>query len=274
MQSSSRKSSFPQAFGLERVNQYWFPHINPKYMQFSDTTNKNGIIQLIESLCKLDDGDITNDSTLLKVITAFVNQGYSEMVEGMMEVDKHWKWDDFNYSDYPESPITMVASQRDYSLPVAIASANAATLLRINRVWVLDQYGKRHELTKMKESDDFDYTNTGLPTRYRLHGKSIFLDLRPSAAATTLTNGLLIQYQRIYDAFTSADTTQQPGFKETYHDLLALYAAYRYLAGTDPDLSKDYYAQFLARLEKLKTSMAQGDDNTPRRITPNTENTK
>lgn len=238
-------------------------------MQFSDTTNKNGLIQLSEALCNLGDAGISGDTTLLKQFTGYLNQAYSEVVMAIMSVDKTWKFDDFNYTDIPEAPITMVNAQRDYTLPVASTGADVATLLRVNKVWVLDATGNRIELQPMGPEDDFDRTTTGIPSRYRLDGKSIFLDPRPATGSVTLTSGLIIQFQRVPDAFASSGSdTQQPGFMATYHDLLPLKASSWYLLPIKPDLASAYEQRFLSRLELLKRDYAMKDDNTPRRMTP------
>ena len=238
-------------------------------MQFSDTTNKNGLIQLCESLSLLGDTAITgssNTNTLFLQFTNYLNMAYHEVFMALLSVDKTWKVDDFNRTDFPEAPLDMVASQRDYQLPVAASGGNMATLLRVNRIWVLDLNGYRRELRKMEPLEELTYaatnfTATGFPTAYKLNGQSIYLDILPTSDYVTLTDGLIIQYQRTPDAFASTDTTQQPGFMETYHDLLPLKASAIYLLPIKPDLSAAYEQRFLTRLELLKRDYAQKDDN-------------
>jgi hypothetical protein len=240
-------------------------------MQFSDTTNINGIIQVAESLTKLGNTGISGDATLLKQFTNYVNQAYSDVVSNIMSVDSLWKWDDANYTDFPEAPITIVSSQRDYTLPVATSGANVATLLRINRVWVLDTNGNRVELRLMAPEENFTYastnvTATGFPTAYKLQGKSIYLDVLPTATFVTLASGLIIQFQRIPDAFTSADTTQQPGFMEPFHDLLPLKASAWYLLPIDPQLAQLYEQRYEKGLIDLKRDYARMNDDVGREI--------
>lgn len=230
-------------------------------MKFSDTTNKNGIIQLCEALSRLGDAGISGDATLLKQFTGYVNQAYWEVFMAQMSVDSRWKADDFNYTDYPEAPIDLVDEQRDYTLPVASTGANMATLLRVNRVWVLDKQSNRIELQPLDPEDDEFHENSAFPRKYRLHGKSIRLDPKPSTTSVTLTGGLIIQFQRTPDAFLSTDTTQEPGFMGTYHDLLALKASAWYLLPIKPDLAQLYEERFLRRLELFKKDVAKSDDN-------------
>ena len=208
-------------------------------MQFNNTAGV-GIIQRCEALSLLGDTGISGNTTLLRQFTGAVNQAYLEIVSQIMKVDTNWKFDDFNYNDYPEAPINLFASQRDYTLPVATVGANIATVLRINEVWVLNTSGLRQRLELMSANEEFDYISTGTPTKYRTDGKSIYMNIRPSATAVTLTGGLIIKFQRIPDAFTITDTTQQPGFIETFHELIPLKASAMFLLPINPQLSSLY----------------------------------
>lgn len=237
-------------------------------MQFKDTTTRTGIIELCEDLSKLGPTGISGNTALLQRFTSYINMRYLEVFSTIMSVDKHWKADDFNYTDYPEAPINLVASQRDYTLPVASTGANVATLLRINKVWVLDAEGTRRELSQMEPGEDFDHTASGLPTKYYVDGKSIFLNVLPTASSVTLTGGLIIKFQRTPDAFLSTDDVQQPGFMATHHPLLAIGASAMYMLPVDPSLANQYEQRFLLGLENLKRDYATKDDNTVTRLTP------
>lgn len=242
--------------------------------QFSDTTTRTGLIQLCEDFSKLGILGISGNAILLQRFTNLINIAYGEVVSAIMKVDKNWKWDDSNYTDYPEASITLVDSQRDYELPVASTGANTATLLRINRVWVLLTDGvTRQELTLMGQDEDFDTSSTGMPSKYRLNGKSIYIDQRPATGSVTLTGGLVIQFQRIPDAFLSTDTTQQPGFMQTYHHLLALKASAWYLLPVEPSLSLQYSSgredapgMFETGIKNLQADYAGKTDDAPRGI--------
>jgi hypothetical protein len=240
-------------------------------MKLSQTTNKDGLLQVSETLSLLGDGGITSNTTLTRQFINYINQAYWEVFMAILTVDKNWKADDFNYTDYPEAPITLVDSQRDYELPVAVTGANIATLLRVNRVWVLDTQGNRMLLEAMDTDEDFDYITTGIPTKYRLHGKSIYMNVRPASGQVTLTSGLIVQFQRVPDPFAYADldgnkeSTQQPGFMETFHDLLALRASAKYLRPTNSTLAQQYDNEFYARLgippPTLVGAISNMDDN-------------
>lgn len=236
-------------------------------MQYKNTTDKNGIIERAEMLCGLGDGAISGDTTLLKQFTGLMNQAYFEVVMAIMSVDKRWKFDDYNYNDLNNAPITMVTSQADYSIPVAVTSANIATFLRLNGVYFQEATGERTYLTPMTEEDTLTTTD-GTPTKYKNNGKSIIFQCPLSASCVTKYTTFHIEFQRVPDAFLYTDTTQQPGFIETYHDLIPLKGSALYLMSINPNLSQRYDGQFYTRLELLKRDIANLDDSTPRRLTP------
>lgn len=233
---------------------------------FSNTTTKGGYIQKCEALCLIGDGGITGDATLLKQFTSYINTAYYEVWMAQLSVDKQWKRDDYNYTDLPDAPITLFASQSDYSLPVAVTSANTSTFLRLNGVYYTDSTGVRIYLRPM-ESDETLMAIDGVPVAYQNNGKSIRLNVQPSSAFVTQFTNLHVEFQRVPDAFLSTDTIQQAGFLETYHDLLPLKASAIYLLPVNPNLSAMYEQRFLARLELFKRDIANMDDSVENNIT-------
>lgn len=224
-------------------------------MQFSDTTNKNGIIQNIESLCNLADAAITGNSTLFAKITGFVNNAYNKVALALLQADKKWKWDDFNYTDFPRGAATLVASQQDYTLPAATSSGNAATLLGVHKIVVLDTNSQERVLSLTNKSEaqlNNEYLNTtGLPTVYKLLGNSLKMWPSPNSASVTLTNGLIVYFGRTPTPFTTSSTTAQPGFSAAFHELLQYDAAAQYLLPIKPKLAANYIALYTNKLNEL-----------------------
>lgn len=243
-------------------------------MVFSSTTDKNGLIQRIEQLTGLGDAGVSGNATLLKIVTGNVNNAYDKVVEAILKVDKNWKWDDFNYTNFPRATETLVAGQKDYTLPAATAGGNASTLLRVNKICVLDTNSTANEVelwpTNLAESELNDmYQTNGKPVYYKLIGNSVKMWPAPDAGVTvTLANGLVIYFQRTYDPFTSADTTQQPGFQATYHELLAYGAAATYLLPSNARLATSYLQLFNGGLEELQESRANQNQEVESRIIP------
>lgn len=235
-------------------------------MQFSATTDKNGIVQFGESLCKLGDGGITNDTILFKQYTSYINQAYKKVSVALLRVDKTWKWDDTNYTDFPIGSITLVNSQRDYALPAAVSGGNASTLWRINKVSIL--VGGFYRQIDLAEPDAYEDTTTGIPTTYKLIGNSIRLSPLPISTAVTLASGLQIEFQRSIIEFTTSSTTVQPGFIDAYHDLLAYDASSSYLMPINTQLAINYSTIFDTRLKLLQKDYANKNDDAQDIISP------
>jgi hypothetical protein len=118
-------------------------------MVFSDTTNKNGAIQLCEFYCALGDGGISGDTTLLKRFTALLNIAGSEVWHLIFALNGGWKYDDSNYTDLPQATQTLTAGTAKYALP--------STALTVARIEVLDSKGVYHKLEPMRlEEIDVD----------------------------------------------------------------------------------------------------------------------
>lgn len=224
-------------------------------MQFSDTTNKNGIIQNIESLCNLADAAITGNTTLFLKITGFVNNTYNKVALAILQADKKWKWDDFNYTDFPRGAATLVSGQQDYTLPAATTSGNAATLLGVHKIAVLttDSQERTLRLTNKSEAqlNNEHLNTTGLPTVYKLLGNSLKMWPSPDSASCTLTSGLIVYFGRTPTQFTTSSTTAQPGFTSAFHELLQLEASAQYLLPTKPKLAATYMALYISKLNEL-----------------------
>lgn len=222
-------------------------------MVFNDTTNKNGIIQLIERLTKLGDGGITNDPVLLKQTTADVNVAYAKVASALMRVDRNWRWDDTNYDDFAIATIDLVANQIDYILPRATTDEHPSTLYKLNRVRIL--VGGQYIALTLMDADEDESPNSGVPTKYRLIGNSLRFNC-PIGGGTTLSEGLELEFQRSFQEFASTDTDKQPGFMNNYHDLLAYDASSVYLLPYNPELAVVYSNIFTNRLKNLQTDWA------------------
>jgi hypothetical protein len=206
---------------------------------FLNTTDKNGLINICESLCFLGDGAISGDAVLLKQFTNYINIGVAEVRSRINRVDRSWKSEYYNYTNAPIAPIAIVSGQFDYEIPVASVGANVATFLRMNHIYyVLGE--ERQYLTPMDRREQYNATATGTPTAYYFDGKSIYFDIAPDADFLADVTTFYADYSRLDDPFISTDTTQQPGFIGTYHHILAYKASSLYFLGKDPSLSRMY----------------------------------
>lgn len=242
--------------------------------KFSNTTDKDGLIQLCEQLCSLGDGGISTDTVLLKRFTNYLNMAQDQATAAIMSVDKNHKYDDYNYGDIPDAPIALVADQRDYSIPVASVGANLATNLRVNGVYFLKS-NQRNYLRYMLQSEPL-LEASGMPSAYQLHGKSIFFDVPPDADTVSDYTSVHVQFQRAQERFVSTgDDSKEPGFLGLFHPSLAVKASAIYLLPTNPNLSLMYSsgdmkrpAMFENDLYNLISMWGRMAEDAPKTITP------
>lgn len=180
------------------------------------------LLGLCESLSGLGSGGITTNSTLKSQFTDYLNMAQSQARSAILQVSKNHASDDYNWTDIPDAPIALVAGQADYTLPVSEVGANLATLLRVTGVYFLSN-NERTYIPYMAQGEALSATS-GVPTAYRLNGKSLFFNNPPNAATVSTYTNVHVEFERIQDKFTTSDTTQQPGFIEIYHPALAIKA--------------------------------------------------
>ena len=193
-------------------------------MQFNNTTNKNGLIQLCEFLTQIGDTNISGDTTLLKTFTMLINNGYHKAESIILASQDEWDFDDSNNSDFPIGTANLVADQQDYALP---------TSLKIKRVEIT------FDGTKWYKAEPFDINERGRATdttsisqdffqtepKYDIMDSSLFMYPIPGV---NITSGLKVWFIRIVAPFVSTDTTKEPGFDGLWHEYVALYASHEW----------------------------------------------
>lgn len=218
-------------------------------IQFSDTTNNNGLIQRIEFKLFGDNGNtkISGNTTLLQKITSDCNVALDRAFSLIFNADGKWQFDDSNHTDYPIITTDLVANQRDYSFTT---DENSNLILQIHKVLVDgNNTGKYYEITEVdqqsgKNLEDFwdGQNNTGTPSLYDKTANAIFLD-RPVAA--NVTNGLKIYISREGNYFTTADTTQKPGFAGLFHEYIVYHVCFNYAVDNSLQGARGYQERML-----------------------------
>lgn len=158
-----------------------------------------------------------------------LNAAYEEIVGMILNWDGRWSFDDTNYGTNPRTSQNLVASQVPY--PIA-----PATYLTVDEVRILDENGDEHKLEQLFQKDFSEpleelFSTSGRPLYYTLEGDKVRVFPAPSAALTTLTNGLIIHYRRTASVFTSAEVTtgtKVPGFAVPWQKLMCYKAILDY----------------------------------------------
>ena len=185
------------------------------------------------------------------------NRWYYKAVIDMLKAAGRVQFDDTNQTTLPILPFTLVDGQSDYS--------NPADLLKLHAIEVKDANGKWVRLKEIDFQTDLpdtisDFNSTdGFPRYYDQSEGSFMLYPAPLASAVTLSDGGRLHVSREVDIFTTADTTQEPGFAEPFHRIISLGAAVDWLMVHNPEKVPTYQAQ----VEQLRSEMREfyGDKN-------------
>lgn len=217
-------------------------------IQFNNTTDLNGLIQICERLTTLGDGGISGDSVLLKQFTSSINDAYDEIMPLVLASDGRFQFDDYNNTTLPIATANLTSGTRDYGFTTD--SADRA-VLQIDKVaikqdatsddyYVLNQIDQTDPESRKLITDNA--SNTGIPSHYDIVGGSIIFDVTPNYSATA---GLKIWYSRTPVYFSSTDTTNTPGIPDIFHQLLAVIAAHEWVFTYMPNETT-----MISRLEK------------------------
>lgn len=188
-------------------------------MQFSDTTNKLGLIQACERYTNLGDASISGNTTLLKEFTAHINESNRKVWTLIFKSYGGWIYDDSNQTDLPQGATDLVSGTSVYALP--------SGALTVNRVEAKDSNGNFQKLDpitqEMLDEGVAEFNeNDGTPKYYRLIGDTAELFPAPSYNST---GGFKVFYDRGAVDFASTDTTKTPGFASAFHNALAVCAS-------------------------------------------------
>jgi hypothetical protein len=182
-----------------------------------------------------------------------------------------WEFDDRNSTELPIGTTTLVAGQRDYSLPT--------TALSIERVEVMDSNGDYQLLRQKDKSEVTDgpmleaFEDDGMPEYYDLVGNSIFLYPAPAAADVTTTKGLRLYLSRDIEEFSLTDTSTEPGFPKMFHPYVAYGCSVDYALAKNMGQQRIQMLQIgIARYEKMISDFyARRNKDKRVRIRPSTK---
>lgn len=235
-------------------------------IQYSDTTNNKGIVQLYEREVYGDGGigRVSNDTTKLKNLTADVNIAFDEFLQIAIPASGTWQFDDTNHSDFPEITTNLFASQRDYTFTTDEGGNLILDIYRVfTRTSTSDPYVEIYPVdvqsgTEFATTRISDGLNTeGTPYLYEKMANGILLDPIPD---TSVTNGLKVYINRESSYFTTTDTTKKPGVPGILHSWFYKKPALEYakrngLANVnrlqkDVDDLRDEITKYFSRREK------------------------
>lgn len=199
-------------------------------MQYSDTTNKNGLLQDCEQWCLMPDGYITGDTTRKAVFTNYLNREHERILAKIKNTSPNSQHHDSNYSNQPFSLFSFDTSNNSYQFLTTEDgySITDITGLLIQKAEGSSEYTPLEKLTLDAEDAMLilspNTTEIGVPTAYIESNLTIYLNKIPSFAGT----GKLF-HKTAPSYFTTSDTTKEPGYDSDYHQLLSQGASRRWL---------------------------------------------
>ena len=190
-------------------------------MQFNDNTNKQGLTQMIDSLCS------SNSSTFTIADKTRAINNYADMlfVEQVLTANTAQP-DDYNYSALPETTIAFTVGQDTFAFPT--------DALFIERVEMPNKSGTGYTVlqpTDIRESQiAWTGREDGTPNFFDVAGRKFRTD-----RAFDYSGNLTVFYARDLEQFTASDTTKTPGLPRVLHQYLAYGAAIEYCIKFKPE---------------------------------------
>lgn len=212
-------------------------------MVYNDPTLKNGIIQRYERHSLLGDGVVSGDTTLLKQVTADVNETCYELTEDIILSRDDFDYDDPTKTDFPIATTPLSSTDRNIQF-------DGLSFLKLKRLEIT------YDGTNYYRATPFDSSTypEGMGNATKLDSnfsksapfydpKSFGFAIYPMATAADVTAGAkaLAEFIRAYEEYAYDDTTKEPPIDRPFHDLIAIGAALR-----NPTLPADQYQKLKA----------------------------
>lgn len=226
-------------------------------MQFSDTTNKNGILQEIEFWTGLGDGVVTGNATIKKQMTSRVNRALERRLPLLVTNRDQLRWDDTNHTDLPIVTGDLTSGQGDYQ---CLTDDNGLAVINITNVLILQTSTATEyiELARLTLDDPRalsamspNPSDVGVPSHFVEKDNTVFLYPQPNYSKTA---GVKLFIERSQSYFVDSDTTKSPGIPVQFHQLLPLDASKDWLLVNKSE-AKLLIASVTAEIAKLERNL-------------------
>ena len=227
-------------------------------MVFNDTTNEDGLCQEIDTICKT-----TTTSYPLAQKARRLNNALDGYFQKAMAWCGNWSIGDTNNtSDLANASTDLINGQQDYGID--------QTMLVIESVWVKDSTGTAKKLEA--SGDNFETTDTGVPTKYTKTEQSIIFDVIPNYS---YTDGIIVYFRRTLPHFSASDTTETAGIPTVHEPYLCRMASLPYLIENGKSSKNDVAAQIVIDERDIQNFYAfRGRDERPKTFVPFAEDNR
>lgn len=232
-------------------------------MQFSDTTNKLGIIEDITFLT----GQDTNSFPLADRVR-LANERYRLINKIIFESYGGWQFIDDNVSDtstgVPYADQTITSGTGLYALPTGAQTVQGVEIKNSGGTYeVLEPITHKQF---MELGGDASFTSNSVPRYYMLQGDVLRLLPVPNY---TQAASVRVFFDQSVSVFAASDTTKTPGFDSDFHRMISIGVALDYAVSHagQADKAANYanlWADYESRLRKFYSKRFQ--DRFPHRI--------
>ena len=201
-------------------------------IQFNDTTNFKGLVQMYEKEIGESRGYISSNTNRLKEFTADVNVAWDDYLHLALMSSGRWQFDDSNHTGDAIYKVNLVSGTSEYPLTndetdsalildvLRVAILQSATATVYEDIYPIDEQSDPIPGTLLSESSD-----NSVPLYYDKTGNTLKLNPTPNYNAT---DGLKVYINREPSYFADTDTTKVPGCRGTHHKYFALKPALEY----------------------------------------------
>jgi hypothetical protein len=190
------------------------------YMQFSDTSTNQGIIQDISFLLGVD-----LNNYLISDRTRNINERFRMVWQMIFESYGGWKWQDDNSNSNPYTDVDVDSGVATGALPTGALTIREAQIKDSNGVYHQIQCITEQEYFDMGGDSRWNQATAGQP-QYLLPYEDTWRLL--PAPNYTLSGALRIYFDADISTFAASDTTKVPGFASPFHRMLSIGASLDY----------------------------------------------
>lgn len=241
-------------------------------MQYRNTTDRTGIVDLLEDLTDSQSTTISNYT--IEVKTRDINLAFDDYQNFVKSVAGTWQADDSNHTKYPNMTFDLTSGQKDYTFTNDEQGNQVQDIYRVEMkqpdgvTWKVLAYINEMDQDEAISSIE---ASSGTPTEWYVTANGIFLKNPPNYDAT---NGIRMFFTRSPSYFTDADTTKEPGIPNGHHKYLAWKPAYWYWLPKDTATANAYLSEVLRIEESIKNEYAQRIRAQKNRMSVRQESTK
>lgn len=238
-------------------------------MVFSNTTDRNGIVQMLEDLTETQ--NVSSYSTAIK--TRDINLAFDDYQNLVKRTAGSWQADDTNHTKYPNMTFALTSGQKDYTFTEDEQGNQIQDIYRVEAKmadgsWKVLKYVNEMDYTRAISSID---SETGEPNEYYLTANGVFLVTAPNY---TQADGIRMFFTRSPDYFLDSDTTKTPGIPNGHHRYLALKPAFWYWLPKDSTRATLFQNEIFKIEKEIMEEYSERPRNERRALVANRNNTR